>query len=43
VSVPEGKRLLGIPRRRLTFNIKMKLREMGSGGIWLMIRAVEGS
>jgi hypothetical protein len=29
VGKPEGKRPLGIPRRRLEDNIKMDLREMG--------------
>jgi hypothetical protein len=31
VGKPEGKRLLGIPRRRLVDNIKMYLREIGWG------------
>jgi hypothetical protein len=33
---PEGKRLLGRPRRRLVENIKMDLREIGWYGIdWI--------
>jgi hypothetical protein len=38
VGKPEGKRLLGRPRRRLVDNIKMDLREIGwIGLIWLRI------
>jgi hypothetical protein len=33
---PEGKRPLGIPRRRWVDNIKMDLREIGGGGVdWI--------
>jgi hypothetical protein len=32
VGKPEGKRSLGRPRRRWEDNIKMDLREIGSGG-----------
>jgi hypothetical protein len=33
---PEGKRLLGRPRRRLDDNIKMDIREIGWGGMdWI--------
>ena len=33
---PEGKRLLGRPRRRLEDNIKMDLQEVGCGGMdWI--------
>jgi hypothetical protein len=38
VGKPEGKRLLGRPRRRWENNIKMDLQEVGCGGmdwIWL--------
>jgi hypothetical protein len=36
VGKPEGKRLLGIPRRRRDDNIKMHLREVGWGGMdWI--------
>jgi hypothetical protein len=36
ILVVEGKRLLGIPRRRWVDNIEMNLREIGSGGTdWL--------
>jgi hypothetical protein len=31
VGKPEGKRLLGIPRRRWVDNIRMDLQEMGCG------------
>ena len=34
---PEGKRPLGRPRRRREDNIKMDLREVGTGWIWLRI------
>jgi hypothetical protein len=37
VGKPEGKRLLGRPRRSWVDNIKMDLREMGWDGIWLRI------
>jgi hypothetical protein len=40
VGKPEGKRLLGRPRRRLVDNIEMDLREIGS--IWLRIGTSEG-
>jgi hypothetical protein len=36
VGKAEGKRLLGRPRRRLMDNIKMDLREIGSGGVDLI-------
>jgi len=32
---PEGKRLLGRPRRRWENNIKMDLREVGGDGDWM--------
>jgi len=32
---PEGKRLVGSPRRRWEDNIKMDLREVGGGGDWV--------
>jgi hypothetical protein len=36
VRMPEGKRPLGIPRRRWVDNIKMDLREIGWDGIdWI--------
>ena len=36
VGKPEGKRLLGRPRRRWEINIKMDLQEMGRGcGDWM--------
>jgi hypothetical protein len=36
VGKPEGKRPLGIPRRRLEDNIKMELQEVGGGrGDWM--------
>jgi hypothetical protein len=36
VGMPEGKRPLGRPRRRLVDNIKMALRKMGWGGMdWI--------
>ena len=36
VGKPEGKRLLRRPRRRLEDNIKMKLQEVGCGGMdWI--------
>jgi hypothetical protein len=36
VGKPEGKRLLGRPRRRWEYNIKMDLREIGWGGMdWI--------
>jgi len=34
VGKPEGKRPLGIPRRRQEDNIKMDLQEVGSGGLY---------
>jgi hypothetical protein len=34
VGQPEGKRLLGRPRRRWVDNIKMDLREVGLGGMY---------
>jgi len=44
VGKPEGKRLLGRPRRRWQDNIKMKLQEVGcgvwSGSRWLRIETV---
>jgi hypothetical protein len=40
---PEGKRLLGSPRRRWEDLIKMDLREVGWGGVeWLRIGTVGG-
>jgi len=33
VGKPEGKRVLGRPRRRWEDNIKMDLQEMGCGGM----------
>ena len=36
VGKPEGKRLLGRPRRRWENNIKMDLQELGCGGMaWI--------
>ena len=36
VGKPEGKRLLGIPRRRRVDNIKMDLQEVGCRGVdWI--------
>jgi len=35
VGKPEGKRPLGIPRRRWEDNIKMCLREVGGVGDWM--------
>ena len=35
VGKPEGKRLLGRPRRTWEDNIKMDLREVGGGGDWM--------
>jgi hypothetical protein len=36
VGKPEGKRPLGIPRRRWVDNIKMDLQEVGCGGMdWM--------
>jgi len=35
VGKPEGKRLLGRPRRRWEYNIKMDLREVGGDGDWM--------
>ena len=36
VRKPEGKRPLGLPRRRLEDNIKMDLQEVGCGGMdWI--------
>jgi hypothetical protein len=36
VGKPEGKRLLGRPRRRWEDNIKMNLQEVGCGGMdWI--------
>ena len=36
VGKPEGKRLLGRPRRRWEDNIKMNLQELGCGGMdWI--------
>jgi len=38
VGRPEGKRLLGRPRRRWEDNIKMDLREMGiDGANWIQL------
>jgi hypothetical protein len=42
VEKPEGKRLLGRPRRRLVANIKMDLKEIGWDGVewigWIWFR-----
>jgi len=35
VGKPEGKKLLGRPRRRWEDNIKMDLWEVGGGGDWM--------
>ena len=36
VGKPEGKRPLGRPRRRLEYNIKIDLQEVGCGGMdWI--------
>ena len=35
VGKPEGKRPLGIPRRRCEDNIKLDLQEVGGGGDWM--------
>jgi len=35
VGKPEGKRPLGRPKRRWEDNIKMDLREVGGGGVWM--------
>ena len=35
VGKPEGKRPLGRPRRRWEDNIKMDLRDVGEGGVWM--------
>jgi hypothetical protein len=36
IGKPEGKRLLGRPRRRWVGNIKIKLRDLGWGGMdWI--------
>jgi len=36
VSKPEGKKLLGRPRRKWEDNIKMNLQELGCGGMdWI--------
>jgi len=35
VGKPEGKRPLGIPRRRWEDNIKIDLQEVGRGGDWM--------
>jgi hypothetical protein len=38
VARPEGKRPLGIPRRRWEDNIKLDLREIGTGGAdWIQL------
>jgi len=46
VEKPEGKRLLGRPRRRWEDNIKMDLQEVGCRGrtrsSWLRIGTVDG-
>jgi len=34
VGKPEGKRILGRPRRRWEVNFKMDLQEVGWGGAW---------
>jgi hypothetical protein len=35
VGKPEGKRPLGRPRRRWEDGIRMYLREIGFGGVWI--------
>jgi hypothetical protein len=35
VGKPEGKRPLGRPRRRWEDRIRMDLREIGWGGVWI--------
>jgi hypothetical protein len=35
VGKPEGKRPLGRPRRRWEDGIRMDLREIGLGGVWI--------
>jgi hypothetical protein len=41
VGRPEGKRLLGIPRRRLEDNFKLNLREIGiNGANWIHVAQV---
>jgi len=42
VGKPEGKRLLGRPRRRWEDNIKMDIREVGEGGDWLELAQDRG-
>ena len=34
VRKPEGKRLMGRPRRRWEDNIKMDFQKVGCGGVW---------
>jgi len=44
VGKPEGKRLLGRPRRRWEENIKMYLQEVGCGGMdWIELVQVGDS
>jgi len=44
VGKPEGKRLLGRPRRRWVDDIKMDLQEVGSGGMdWIELAQVRDS
>ena len=42
VGKPEGKRPLGRPRRRWEDNIKMDLKEVRCGSIWLRIGTGDG-
>jgi hypothetical protein len=35
VGKPKGKRPLGMPRRRWEDGIRMDLREIGFGGVWI--------
>jgi len=43
VGKPEGKKLLGRPRRRWEDNMKMDLQEMGCGGMgWIGLRIGTG-
>ena len=44
VEKPEGKRPMGIPRRRWEDNIKMDLQEVGRGcGDWMELAEVAGT
>ena len=37
VGKPEGKKLLGRPRRRWEDNVKMDLQEVRGGGAWMVL------